>query len=256
MSSRKFEYRGDLSSLPLPEILATIHRYRVPGVVSVSRDGRVRRVYVDDGLVLFAVSNERELGLADFLLNQGVVDAETAREAEARRARDGLRMGQVLLQMGVLTPERLNAAIAGQIREIVTGAFDWDTGEAVFEVGARRSANFVHVDLPIPELVVEGIRRIANVKRLVQRLGSAQAVLERVQGRELALFTAPEQSFYQAVDGKTPLQQLSGRGPASQTENVRLLYAFFCLGLLRRMRVTSGAKKIQYRTEGGSLGND
>jgi hypothetical protein len=166
-----------------------------------------------------------------------------------------LRMGQVLLQMGSLTPERLNAAIAGQIREILTGAFDWDAGDAVFEVGARRSADFVRVDLPIPQLVVDGIRRIGNVRRMVQRLGSAQMVLERAQGRELSLFTASEQSFYQAVDGKTPLQQLSARGPASQTENVRLLYAFFCLGLLRKMRAaTSGAKKIQYKTEGGSLG--
>ena len=38
---RKFEYRGDLGVTPLPEILATIHRYRVPGVVIASRDGRV-----------------------------------------------------------------------------------------------------------------------------------------------------------------------------------------------------------------------
>ncbi len=255
MATPKFEYRGDLSTLPLPEILSTIHRYRVPGVVSVSRDGRIRRVYVDDGLITFAASNERELGLAAFLLGQGLLDAETAREAQERHTRDGLRMGQVLLQMGALTPERLNAAIAAQIREISTGAFDWDAGEAVFEVGARRSADFVRVDLPIPELVVEGIRRIANVKRLVQRLGSAQTLLERVPGRALSLFSAPEQAFYQAVDGKTPLQQLSARGPASQTENVRLLYAFFCLGLLRKMRaVVSGAKKIQYKTEGGSLG--
>jgi hypothetical protein len=255
MSSNKFEYRGDLTTLPLPEILATIHRYRVPGLVSVSRDGRMRRVYVDDGLVTFAASNERELGLASFLLSQGLLDAETAREAEERHTRDGLRMGQVLLQMGSLTPERLNAAIAGQMRQILIGAFDWDAGEAVFEVGARRSADFVRVDLPIPELVIEGVRRIVNAKRLVQRLGSALTVLERVPGRELSLFTAAEQSFYQAVDGKTPLQQLSARGPASQTENVRLLYAFFCLGLLRKMRaVASGAKKIQYKTEGGSLG--
>ena len=255
MSSRKFEYRGDLSTLPLPEILATIHRYRVPGTVSVSREGRVRRVFVDDGLVLFAASNEREAGLAAFLLKKGVLDAETMLEAQERRARDGLRMGQVLLQMGILTPERLNAAIAGQIRDIVVGAFEWDTGEAVFEVGARRSANFVRVDLPIPELVVEGVRAIVNVKRLVQRLGSAQTVLERVPGPLLALFPAPEQSFYKSVDGKTPLQKLSARGPASQSENVRLLYAFFCLGLLHKIRtVTSGAKKIQYKTEGGSLG--
>jgi hypothetical protein len=256
MSSRKFEYRGDLSATPLPEILATIHRYRVPGIVSVSRDGRARRIFVDEGLVLFAASNEPELSLSAWLRNQGVLDEETAREAEERRARDGLRMGQVLLQMGILTPERLNAAITGQIREILQGAFEWEDGEVVFEVGARRSTAFVRVDLPIPEVIVEGIRRTANVKRLVQRLGSAQMVLERTRGPELSAFSLPEQTFYQAIDGKASLQQLSERGPGSQADNVRLIYAFFCLGLLRKRRAGApGAKKIQYKTEGGSLGN-
>ena len=51
---KEFEYRGDLAVTPLAEILATIHRYRVPGVVTASREGRVRRIYLDDGLVVFA----------------------------------------------------------------------------------------------------------------------------------------------------------------------------------------------------------
>ncbi len=255
MSSRKFEYRGDLAEMPLPEILATIHRYRVPGIVIVAREGRARRIYVDDGLVVFAASNERELELAALLRSQGLLDAETAREAEERRARDGLRMGQVLLQMGALTPERLNAAITAQIREVLLGAFEWDAGEAVFEAGVRRSAGLVRVDLPIPEVIVEGVRRTVNVKRLVQRLGSAQTALEKVRGPGLALFSQPEQEFYRAVDGKTPLQQLCALGPGTQAGNARLLYAFFCLGLLRKIRTApSGAKRIQYKTEGGSLG--
>jgi hypothetical protein len=157
--------------------------------------------------------------------------------------------------MGILTPERLNAAINGQIREILESAFDWETGEAVFEVGARRSTDFVRVDLPIPEVIVEGLRRTANVKRLVVRLGSAPMILERTGGKDLSAFSLPERAFYEAVDGKTPLQQLSARGPGSQADNVRLLYAFFCLGLLRkRSAMATGAKKIQYKTEGGSLG--
>ena len=56
------------------------------------------------------------------------------------------------------------------------------------------------------------------------------------------------------VDGKIPLQQLCARGPGSLAENARLLYGFYCLGHLRKVRtLASGAKKIQYRTEGGSL---
>ena len=253
--SRKFEYRGDLAITPLAEILATIHRYRVPGIVMVSADGRARRIVVEDGSVIFAASNEKELGLAAYLLNQGTLDAETAREVEARQARDGLKVGQVLLQMGVVTPERLNAAIAGQVREILLGALEWEAGDVVFEIGARRASDFVRMDFPLPDVLLEGIRRAANVKRLIQRLGSAQGVLQKTPGAALDLFTEPERAFFDAVDGKTPLQQLCSRGPGGLAENARLLYAFFCFGLLRRARATSpGRKKIQYKTEGGSLG--
>ena len=190
-----------------------------------------------------------------YLLGQGALDAETAREVERRRARDGLRVGQVLLQMGVVTPERLNAAIAGQVREILLGALDWESGDVVFEIGARRTPDLVRMDFPLPEVILEGIRRAANVKRLIQRLGSAQGILEKTPGAALDVFSGPERAFFDAVDGKTPLQQLCSRGPGGLAENARLLYAFFCLGLLRRARATSpGRKKIQYRTEGGSLG--
>lgn len=251
--SKSFEYRGDLSVTPLAEILATIHRYRVPGIVSVTRGKRVRRLFVDEGLVVYAASNEKELGLASFLLRQGSLDAETAREAEARQARDGLRMGQVLLQMGVVTPERLNGAIAGQIREILLGALEWDSGDVVFEVGPRRGADFVPANLPIPAVLLEAIRRTGDVKRLVGRLGSAATVLEKISGPPLSLFEPSERRFYETVDGKTTLRDLCARGPGSEAENARLLYAFFCLGLLRRTTST-GAKKIQYKT-GGSLGD-
>lgn len=252
---RSFEYNGDLAVTPLAEILATIHRYGVPGVVDVTRGMRTRRIFVEDGLVVFAASNEKDMDLASYLLKQGALDAETAREAEARRARDGLRMGQVLLQMGVVTPERLNTAISGQIRAIVFDTIDWDAGDVHFEIGARRTADFVRVELPILEVLVAGIRRAANVRRFVKRLGSAVTVLEKAGDPPPALFSEAERRFYESVDGKRPLQQLCAHGPAALAENARTLYAFYCLGLLRKARGTaSGARKIQYRTEGGSLG--
>jgi len=250
---RSFEYSGDLAVTPLAEILATIHRYQVPGVVSVTREKRTRRIFVEDGLVVFAASNEKDLDLASYLIKQGALDAETAREAEARRARDGLRMGQVLLQMGVVTPERLNTAIAGQIREIVFDTIDWDAGDVRFEIGARRTADFVRVELPILEVLVAGIRHAENVRRLVKRLGSAVTLLEKSGGPPPPLFSEAERRLYEAVDGRSPLQQLCARGPGGLAENVRALYAFYCLGLVRKVRrPASGAKKIQYKTEGGS----
>ncbi len=251
---KRFEYRGDLAVTPLAEILATIHRYRVPGVVRVSREGRQRLIYLDRGLVVFAATNEREVSLGAYLLKRRILSPDVARQA-AHRVREGLRLGQILLEMGVLDEDGLREAVSGQIREILWGAFDWESGEVVFDVGERRSEETIRIDIAIPEVIVEGIRRAADVRRLVHRLGHASTVLERTPGELLALFAPEERAYYDRVDGKLALRPLCGLGPAEAAENARLLYAFFCLGLLQKRTAPAPAgKKIRYTTGGGSMG--
>ncbi|MGH9366237.1 MAG: DUF4388 domain-containing protein [Thermoanaerobaculia bacterium] len=252
---KRFEYRGDLAVTPLAEILATIHRYRVPGVVRVSREGRQRLIYLDNGLVVFAATNEREESLGAYLLRRRILSPEKGREA-ARQVREGLRLGKILLRMGVLDEEGLKAAVSGQIRQILWGAFDWESGEVLFDVGERRSEEVIRIDLSIPEVILEGIRRGKDARRFVQRLGHATTILERTPGALISLFALEERAYYERVDGKTALQPLCGKGPGAAAENARVLYAFFCLGLLRKSAAPSpGARKIRYNTGGGTLGD-
>lgn len=252
---KKFEYRGDLAVTPLPEILATIGRYRVPGALSIAFRERQRRIYVDGGLVVFATSNEPEVWLGTYLIRQGMLPEEAVRSAEERLAGDGVRLGQILLRLELLDQASLDAAIAEQVREILWGGFDWEDGEVVFEVGARRSDETIRIDLAIDEVIVAGIRRIRAVRRLIDRLGSGHGLLERSNGDVPAgLFRPEETAFHAAVDARTSVQLLCQKGPGTQAENARLLYAFFCLDLVR-VKEPMGVRKLHWKTEGGSLGN-
>ena len=252
---KKFEYRGDLAVTPLPEILATIERYRVPGALSVSRGEANRRIYIDHGHVIFATSDEPEVRLGTYLIRQGTLPADAVHSAEARLGGNGLRLGQILLRLELVDQPTLEAAIADQVREILWGAFDWDTGDVVFEIGAAPADEPVRIDLPIDEVIVEGIRRAANVRRFIDRLGSGHGVLEQAEGSfPVGVFTPEEVALRGLVDGRTRVQQLCEKGPGSIAENARLLYAFFSLDLVR-VKEPTGVKRIQWKTEGGELGN-
>lgn len=251
---KRFEYRGDLAVTPLAEILATIHRYRVPGVVRAARGEKQRRIYLDNGLVVFATTNEREASLGAYLLRRRILSPDQGRQA-ARQVREGVRLGRILLEMGVLDEDSLRETVSGQIREILWGAFDWDSADVVFDVGERRSEETIRIDLSIPEVILEGIRRAADVRRLVARLGNAATVLERTPGELTAIFSPEERAYYERVDGKIPLQPLCGKGPGAAADNARILYAFFCLGLVqKRLAAAPGGRKIRYTTSGGRQG--
>jgi hypothetical protein len=251
----KFEYRGDLAVTPLPEILATIERYRVRGALSVTRGDAHRRIYLDNGLVVFATSDERDVRLGNYLIRHGTLPEDAVASAEARLAGDGIRLGQILLRLELLDQSTLEAAVAEQVREILWGAFDWDEGEVVFEIGVGRDDESVRIDLPIAEVIVEGIRRASGVRRFIDRMGSGQGVLEQSEA-PLApgLFTAEEIALRGLVDERLTVQVLSQKGPGSVAENARLLYAFYCLDLVR-VKEPAGVKKLQWKTEGGSLGD-
>jgi len=250
---KKFEYRGDLGVTPLPEILATIGRYRVPGMLELSSGARARCVYFDGGTVIFASSAEPEVRLGTFLIRQGALPEDAVSSAEERLAGDSVRLGQVLLRLELVDRPTLTAAVADQVRAILWGAFEWDRGEAVFEVGPRHDGHAVRLDLSIAQLTVEGVRRTQSVRRFVDRLGSGQSVLERTGTPAPAdLFGAEEARLLDLVDGRTPLKVLCQSGPGSEKENARTLYAFFCLDLVRS-REPAGVRKLQWKTDGGAL---
>jgi hypothetical protein len=92
------------------------------------------------------------------------------------------------------------------------------------------------------------------VRRLVARLGHASTVLEQTPGELLSIFAVEERAYYELVDGRTALRPLCGKGPGEAGENARILYAFFCLGLLQKSAsVPPVGKKIRYTTGGGSM---
>ena len=62
-----FRYQGNLRETTLPEMLHAIDRFRVPGVVRARSGEIVKRVYLRDGYVIHASSNDRRDSLGDFL---------------------------------------------------------------------------------------------------------------------------------------------------------------------------------------------
>src|SRR5262245_51017152 len=75
-----FQYRGDLAQTALPEILSTIDRFQVPGVIEASREGVVKRVFLKEGNVVHATSTDRDDSLGSYLERNGVLTPEVVAE--------------------------------------------------------------------------------------------------------------------------------------------------------------------------------
>ncbi len=249
---------GNLAEQPLPEILETVYRYRAPGVVTAVKDGIEKRIYLEGGHVIFATSSDRADSLGSYLRRiRRIQTAEhRLREMELLAAKGGRRYGAILVEHGVLSEEELRATVEDQVKTILWSVFDWESGSVSFEAGPSRADEEIRLDIPTPQAVLDGARRISNPKRCIARLGPSWSVFEpgpeTPERLELLLSTA-ERQFLARADGARSLRDLVGLGPGDVAQNARILYAFWVLKLILRRERASGIRKLQWRTGSGDF---
>jgi hypothetical protein len=262
-----FQYRGDLSQTALPEILYTIDRFQVPGVIEASREGEVKQVFIKEGNVVHATSSDRNDSLGAYLQRNGVLSPEAYMDTMRERERSNKRYGVLLIEHGLLSPGEVYRAIRKQIEAIVWSLFDWRDGSVIFSIGEFREPDSVRIQLPMRQVILQGIKRAPDAKTLVARLGRKETVFEPCykteQLIELAL-DADEYRLLSLIDGRRTLYDICIQGPRSAAENGKLLYAFQILQLIRAAGTAAsraearphesatgtGAIRIRFKTQG------
>jgi hypothetical protein len=253
MAADEFVYRGNLAETPLPEMLATIHRHGVPGVMAFTAEDVTKRVFFVDGDVIFATSSDRSESLGDFLLREGRITDEQYRESSDEMLRSpGTRHGSVLVQMGFLTQEQLGEAVREQVQSLVWSVFNWSSGAVTFRVGRFRDDEVYKIKIPTPRVILSGCRRLEDGKAVTTRLGGRNAVFGRLEvpsHLESLELEEAERRLLELVDGKRTLFQLCEKGPLGAGQNARVLYALAVLGLIERESTGGGGIKIQVRSQ-------
>jgi hypothetical protein len=250
MVAEEFVFRGDLESDALPEILATIHRHSVPGVLECTLDGATKCVYFATGDIIFASSTDRDESLGESLLREGLITEDQLRlSSDELRRTPGRRHGTVLVQMGFLEPHELGSAVRSQVQAIVWSLFAWVSGTVTFRVGTFKEDEVYKIKVPTPRAILEGCRFLSDPKAVTAKLGGRGGILKPVQrpphlkSLELA---AEEQALVDLVDGSRTVYELCEAGPFSPGINARVLYALLALRMINREQ-TSKSLRIQIK---------
>jgi hypothetical protein len=242
-------YQTDIAQTPLPEILVTIHRYKAPGTIACRRDNESKEIFLDRGLIIFATSNQIRDSLGDKLLRDGKITQEQYDESVRRLRATGKRQGTILTEMNVLSSEDMFAAVREQILEVVWSVLTWESGTVTFTPGRQRQQEFVKSDIPVPQVVLQGVRRMPDAKALVARLGTKTTIFVRTDKpiEDLTL-DEDERRLLEATNGKRSLYDLINTPPLPPGMNARILYAFVALQLIAAK--SQERVKVRIRTEG------
>lgn len=228
-------FRSDLKDSPLPEVLITISKYRVPGEIECSRDDVRKSIFIDSGQIIFATSSLVSESLGDLLLAQGKITRAQYDESAARLRTGEKRQGAILVEMGAIAPKDLFVSVREQVQQIVWSIFDWSAGDVVFTPGREKHHEFIKLNIPIRQAVLQGVRMMSDVRALIARIGGKTTLVERNPNADARTieFSEEESRLLERVDGKKTLFELTNEPPASPLQNGRTIYALHALGIIQ-----------------------
>jgi hypothetical protein len=225
-------FKGQLSQLPLPDLLQHLRLSKGTGILSVVAGGARKALYVKEGRVVFASSNLPNDRLGEILIREGKITVEEY-DTSIKAISKGKRQGKVLVEMGALSPKDLWEGVQFQVREVVYSIFQWDDGNFHFEESTLPEKERITVDLDIVDLILAGVRRVDANGSLQSRYPEGALLLELVTTERADGLEPYEGHVYNLVDGERSVVEICRESEIGDNETLKVLYALLCTGLVR-----------------------
>ena len=199
--------RGNLNRTNLPAIIRTFYAERKSGILHFSCQPSPRRILFRQGRIVRVESDAESDRFAKDL--NSALTAEELKESETRR------MSGILHSLLTLT--------AGEFR---------------FEEAENPVAQEDALEIPAEQVILDGVRRIADAALLRTLVGDLRALLRTTSSSALPVFkikmTPAERGLLETTRVRQTLsteELLSGSG-LSEADALRALYALISIGLL------------------------
>ncbi|WP_058867341.1 DUF4388 domain-containing protein [Chloracidobacterium thermophilum] len=226
--------KGTLSLINFADIIRDLHLARRTGLLRLTRDRELRAVFVEQGDLVFALSNLPHERLGDFLLARDLITREQY-EAAVQKPNAKQRFGQVLVEMGVMPRETVETHARQHLTEIILAAFEWGSGEFAFEEGTR-AAHDVKLDLLTPNLILMGVRRMTNDEAVRRALGPTTQFIElspdAMTQLQRATLDGTEGFVLSRITGRMTIDELVLISGVPEATILRVVYGLLCAGIL------------------------
>jgi tetratricopeptide (TPR) repeat protein len=230
--------KGDLAEGVLPGVLRTLYIGRKTGMLHVTREEERGSICFMKGNIVYGETNIKECHLGETLVRHGLLTAWDLERAIEMMTVTGRRLGQVLVDLGVLDANGLEDALAMHVREVLLTVFSWREGSYRFD--AQDPATFQGFDHPLPvsmgEVILDAIWSIGDADVIRFGLGDLDRVLVPASDPLLRFqritLNATDGFLLSRVDGVSTATDVLRMAPVSAEEAQRSLLGLVYTGMV------------------------
>ncbi|HWW62418.1 MAG TPA: DUF4388 domain-containing protein [Thermoanaerobaculia bacterium] len=218
-------------------MLTFLHTTRKSGTLTLTVDSRESWLFFDSGSLIYAGSNQEQFRLNAVLLRKRHISRDDAVRIDELMRREGGRFGQIAIKEGVLTSAQLQDALKVQVSEIVYDCFVWSGGNFSFGEETKLPPHAVTISIDLPNLIMEGARRIDEWEQCVRLLPDKAVVFRVVTAPkdEKITLTSDEWKILFLINGQRSLEELCHDAEEDPFHVYRLVYGLLANHLIEQV---------------------
>ncbi len=237
LAADKTDFTDKLKHIPFPRLLQRLYARRATGSLLLLHEGTKKIVSFVEGYPVAVRSNLLGECLGQILVSQKMITGQALAESVKRMQKEKRRQGEILVEMGALSPYNLTRALVEQSEAKLFEIFSWRDGQFMFKQGDAAPKDAMRLERSPSALVLEGIRRHYDSARQV-------AVLDGFAGRHVALNPDPllrmqemtsdptETAFIRGITGSERIEDLLSRAEIPRDKAALLLVALSEAGVI------------------------
>ena len=223
-------FAGDLRTLGVADAMNIVNNGRREGLAVFDLAGGRKVLRFEEGEVVFATSTFEQDRLGEALWRAGFLDLDRL-EAVQSRVKRGVRLGEVLVQEGLVTSAELYRGLVRQVRDIVLSLFHYRTGRVLFVEGVEVGSERVQLEQPTAELILEGLRQVDDLARIREKIDPETVYVAREPGPGMRL-NAQELAVLRLTTGVHTAKEVLQASQLGEFDGMKALSTLVKAGLL------------------------
>ena len=148
--------KGDISVMPLSDLLQWINLCRKTGTITVSFQSIEKKIYLESGKIVFISSNKEGERLGEFIIKNSYQEMDKIKVALIQSQLKKIPFTQMLIDMKYFTQDQLIQIIATYAQELLIDALSWNDGW------------FEFIQDVIPQYVMEGPIKLQPIEIIMK----------------------------------------------------------------------------------------